>query len=147
MQSESEKIKNLLIEAKTIAVVGASRNREKPAYKVPAYLKEKGYKILPVNPNADEILGEKAYKSIDELAEEVRKKNIGVDIFDIFRPSEECYEIVKKIIKAGLKPEAIWLQLGIKNEEAKKLAEKHGIAFIQDRCMMIEHKKIIQSRL
>lgn len=142
MKSESEKIAALLKEARTIAVIGASRNKEKAAYKVPAYLKEKGYKIIPVNPNAGEILGERAYKSIEELAEEVRKNKISIDIFDIFRPGEECYAIVEKIIKAKLKPKAIWLQLGIKNEEAKKLAEENGIVFIQDKCIMQEHRKV-----
>ena len=128
-----EDILKILKESKTIVVVGCSSNPEKAAHQVPKYMKEHGYKIIPVNPNSENILNEKTYKSISEIKE-------NVDIVDIFRPSEECLDVVKEAIK--LKPKVIWMQLGIINEEAKKLAEENGIKVVMDRCLMVEHRKL-----
>ena len=130
---DDEKIGKILIESKTIAVVGCSRDPEKDAHRVPKYLKEQGYKIIPVNPFADEILGEKVYKNVSEIKEPV-------DIVEIFRPSEDCLQVVKEAIK--IKPKIIWMQLGIKNEEAAEFAEENGIKVVMDRCMMKEHQKL-----
>src|SRR3989344_8011868 len=110
-----EDILKILKESKTIAVVGCSSNPEKAANRIPKYMQEHGYKIIPVNPNSENILNEKTCKSLSEIKE-------NVDIVDIFRPGEECLEVVKEAVK--LKPKAIWMQLGIINEEAKKLAEQ-----------------------
>ena len=118
-----------------MAVVGCSRDQEKDAHRVPKYLKEHGYKIIPVNPSAEEILGEKVYKTLSEIKEPI-------DIVDVFRPSEECLDVAKEAVK--INPKVIWMQLGIKNEEAAKLAEKNGIKVIMDRCIMIEHKRLIK---
>ncbi|MEM2918684.1 MAG: CoA-binding protein [Candidatus Altiarchaeota archaeon] len=131
-----KKIRKILNESKTIAVVGCSRDPEKDAHKIPKYLKERGYKIIPINPFAKEILGEKSYKTLSDIKEPI-------DIVNIFRPSEECLQIVKEAIKLKPKPKVIWMQLGIKNEEAKKLAEKNKIKVIMDRCIMTEHKNLI----
>lgn len=135
IMQDNKRIKEILQKSRTIAVVGCSRDPEKDAYKVPKYLKEHGYKIIPVNPFAEEILGEKVYKTLSGIKEPI-------DIVDIFRPSEECLDIVKEAIKMNLK--VIWMQLGIKNEEAAKLAEKKGIKVIMDRCIMIEHKHLMK---
>ena len=132
MISDKE-IKEILISSRKIVVVGLSRDQQKDAYKVSKYLKEKGYKIIPVNPFAEEILGEKVYKDISEIKEEV-------DIVDIFRPSDECLEIVKKAIR--LKPKVIWMQLGIENKEAEKLAEENKIKVVMNKCIMKEHQKL-----
>ncbi len=137
MISDNE-IVRILSESNSIAVVGCSRNPEKDAYKVPKYLKEQGYKIIPINPSADEILGERVYKTISEIEEPV-------DVINIFRPSEECLQVVKEAIK--LKPMAIWMQLGIRNVDAAKLAEKYGIKVVMDKCMMVEHKRLIAQAL
>ncbi|HLC60653.1 MAG TPA: CoA-binding protein [Candidatus Nanoarchaeia archaeon] len=126
-------VKKILETSKTIAVVGCSSNPEKPAHRIPRYMQEHGYKIIPVNPNSENILNEKSYKSISEL-------NKNIDIVDIFRPSEECLNVVNKAIK--IKPKVIWMQIGIINEEAKKLAERHGIKVVMDKCLMVEHKKL-----
>ncbi len=134
MNSE-EKFKKILQENKTIAVVGCSRESEKPSHTVPKYMKEEGYKIIPVNPFADQILGEKVHKSLSEI-------NEPIDIVNIFRPSEQCLEVVKEAI--NLKPKVIWMQLGIKNEEAAQLAEKNGIEVIMDKCFYIEHQNLIK---
>lgn len=131
---DDKEIIKILKESKTIAVVGCSRDPEKDAHKVPKYLKEQGYRIIPVNPFANEILGEKVYKTLSEIKEPV-------DVVDIFRPSDEVLGVVKEAIK--LKPKVIWMQLGIRNEEAAKLAEQNGIKVVMNSCMMIEHKRLI----
>ena len=127
-------IKSILENSKTIAVVGCSSNPEKAAHRIPRYMKEHGYKIIPVNPNSETVLGEKAYKSILDVKEKI-------DILDIFRPSEECLEVVKEAIK--IKPRVIWMQSGIINEDAKEIAEQHGIKVVMDKCIMVEHKKAV----
>jgi uncharacterized protein len=132
--TEEDSLKSLLKNSRNIAVVGVSRDPGKASYAVAAYLKKKGYKIIPVNPFADEILGEKSYKNISSIKERV-------DIVDIFRPGEDVYQIVKNAIR--LKPGAIWMQKGITNLKAKKLAEKYNIKVIMDRCIMAEHKRLI----
>ena len=131
-----KELKEILKSSKTIAVVGCSRDPEKDAYKVPKYLKEKGYKIIPINPFAEEILGEKVYKNLSEIKEEV-------DIVDIFRPSEECLGIVKEAIK--LKPKVIWMQLGIENKEAEKLAKENKIKVVMNKCIMREHQRFFEA--
>jgi len=103
-----DKIKRILKENNTIAVVGCSRDPQKAAHTVPKYMKEHGYKIIPVNPFADQILEEKVHKSLSEITE-------SIDIVNVFRPSEQCLEVVKEAV--NLKPKVVWIQLGIKNEE------------------------------
>ncbi len=131
---KAAEIKKILESCKTIAVVGCSSNPEKAANRIPKYMKEHGYKIIPVNPNSENILNEKTYKSLSEIKE-------NVDIVNIFRPSEECLEVVREAIR--LKPKVIWMQLVIINEEAKKLAEKNGIKVVMDKCLMVEYKRLI----
>ena len=118
---------------KKIAVVGMSRHSNKAAHFVPKYLSEQGYDITPINPIAEEILGKKAYPDILSVADLI-------DIVDIFRPSEQVLPVVQDAIK--IKPKVIWLQEGIHNEEAEKLAMKEGIIVIFNRCMLAEHKRL-----
>lgn len=120
-----------ILNFKTIAVVGCSTNPEKPAQYVPKYLQDQGYRIIPINPFADEILGEKVYKSLHEVPEE-----IGTVL--VFRPSEETPEIVKHAIDVGAK--AVWLQEGIKSDEAAELAQNAGLDIVMDRCMLKVHR-------
>ena len=126
----------ILSEAKTIAVVGASKNPEKDAYKIPKYLQEQGYRIIPVNPTADVILGERAYKSLSDVQEPY-------DVVDIFRPSEDVPPIVDEAVRGPAK--VIWMQLGIENDAAAKKAEAAGKIVVQNACMMIAHRKLIAS--
>jgi predicted CoA-binding protein len=133
-----ERIKEILEKSKIIAVVGASRTEGKPAHFVPAYLKSKGYKIIPINPFADEILGEKAYKSLLDIPPDIK-----IDVVDVFRPSEEVTKVVEEAIKRGVK--IVWLQSGIYNKEAVELAKKNNIEIIWDRCMMETHKRLFKS--
>jgi hypothetical protein len=120
---------------KVIAVVGMSKHPEKPSHYVPRYLMEQGYRVIPVNPAAEEILGERSYPSLDGVGEEI-------DVVNIFRPSEEALPIVKEAVRMGAK--AVWMQEGIINEEAAKFAEEKGIFVVMDRCMMKEHRAILK---
>jgi predicted CoA-binding protein len=120
-------------ELKNIAVVGMSKNLEKAAHYVPKYLAEKGYRIIPVNPTADEILGKKCYSELSDIPEHV-------DIVNVFRPSEQVMPVIDEAIK--LKPRVIWLQEGIHNIEAESLAQKAGIEVVFNRCMLAEHQRL-----
>lgn len=123
----------ILSKYKVIAVVGCSRNEGKPSHDVPEYLQSSGYKIIPVNPSADIILGEKAYKTLIEIP-------VPVEVVDVFRPSPEAPEIARQAAK--IKAKALWLQEGIFSEEAKKIAEENNMLFVMDKCMMKEHYKL-----
>jgi thioredoxin 1 len=125
-----------------VAVVGISRDSAKDSYKVAEYLKSKGYDIIPINPSADEILGEKCHKSLLDMPEDVQKR---IEIVDIFRPPQDVPPIVDQAIelrKKHGKPDVIWMQLGIVNEEAAKRAVKAGFTVVMNRCMMIEHRHL-----
>jgi predicted CoA-binding protein len=130
----SEEIKEVLENAKTIAIVGLSDKQERDSYKVASYLKEKGYKIIPVNPSKDEILGEKSYPDLKSIREKV-------DIVDVFRKIEAVPGIVDEAIE--LNPGTIWLQLGLAHRESAVKAEEAGIRFVQSKCLKIEHNKLI----
>jgi len=120
--------------------VGASKSPDKEAYTVPAYMKEHGYTIVPVNPTADQILGEKAYKSLMDLPPDLAKK---VDIVDVFRPSEELPQVAQQVIEMRKKygrPYAFWAQLGLENEEAKKMLSNNKIPYVMNACLRVVHK-------
>lgn len=140
--SGNETIREILETYRTVAVVGLSRDQQKDSYKVAEYLKSKGYKIVPINPLADEILGEKCYKSLVDLPESLQK---AIEIIDVFRPSKDVPSIVDEAIrlrKKHKKPHVIWMQLGIINEEAAKRAAEAGFKVVMDKCMMIEHGRL-----
>ncbi|MGC8662591.1 MAG: CoA-binding protein [Candidatus Micrarchaeia archaeon] len=117
-----------------IAVVGCSREVGKPSHDVPAYLQSVGYKIIPINPFASEILGEKAYKNLAEIG-------ASVDVVDVFRPAREALEIAKQAVEINAK--ALWLQEGIFSSEAEAYAKEHGLLFVENRCMMKEHYMLV----
>lgn len=126
-----------LLDAETIAVVGCSRSPEKDAHRIPKYLKEHGYRIVPINPHAESILGETAYDRLTDVPEEIE-----IDVVDVFRPSEAVPNIIEDALSRRDEVgdvQGIWLQLGIRNDEAAASAESAGIAVVQDRCMKIEH--------
>jgi predicted CoA-binding protein len=130
-----EQIREILSNKK-VAVIGISKNESKSAHYVPKYLSEHGFEISPVNPTADKILGKKCYSRITEI-------NSPIDIVDIFRPSEEVLPFVQDAIK--IKPKVIWLQLGIHNSEAEKLARDAGIDVVFNRCMLAEHQRLVSN--
>jgi predicted CoA-binding protein len=118
----------------TIAVVGCSTTPGKPAHDVPRYLQDHGYEVIPVNPFADEVLGETAHDSLAEVPE-------GVDVVDVFRPSEEVAGIVDEILQRE-DVRAVWLQLGITDDEAMERVEESGRLAVQDRCLKVEHGRL-----
>jgi hypothetical protein len=129
-ESEIERILGL----KTIAVVGLSKNPEKPSHYVPKYMKENGYTVIPVNPTAEEILGEKSYKNLLEVPDRI-------DIVNVFRPSQEAVPIARDAI--AKKAKVLWMQEGIVNEDAARIAKEGGLMTVMDRCMMKEHKRLL----
>lgn len=124
--------REILERAGTIAVVGIARTKDKPSGGVPAELQARGFRIVPVNPKADEILGERAYASLSDITEPV-------DVVEVFRPAAEAPEIARQAVAVGAK--ALWLQLGIVSEEARRIAEEAGLGFVQDRCMGVETRR------
>jgi predicted CoA-binding protein len=124
---------NLLRSAKTIAVVGLSNRRSRPSYGVSEYMQSRGYRIIPVNPNETEVLGEKAYASLDEIPGRV-------DIVDVFRRSEFVPEIVDAAIRIGA--QGVWMQEGVVNDDAAARARAAGLEVVMDRCILKEHRKM-----
>ncbi len=131
-----EKITQLLSDAKTIALIGASPKEARPSYRVMAYLQQAGYKVLPINPGQEgkQILGEKVYARLSDI-------EMPIDIVDIFRRAEFVGEIIDEAIK--VKAGAVWMQLGIINEEAATTARDAELAVVMDRCTKIEHARLI----
>ncbi len=123
-------IQRILNECKTIAIVGMSTDNQKASYFVASYMRSAGYRIIPVNPRADRILGQTCYPDLKSIPEPV-------DLVDIFRPSYECLDIVKEAI--ALKAKAVWLQLKIINEEAAERARKADLLVAMDCCVKMEH--------
>jgi len=126
---------------RTIAIVGLSRNPEKDSYKVAEFLKSKGYRIVPINPNAEDILGEKAYPSLRDLPENLKAE---LEVVNIFRRSEDVLPIVKEALEISKRYgniKAIWMQEGVINIEAAEAAKKAGLIVIMNRCMMKERLK------
>jgi predicted CoA-binding protein len=137
-----EEINSILESYRTVAVVGLSRDPDKPSYRVAQYLQSVGYRIIPVNPFVDEVLGEKSYKSLLDVPE-------AIDIVDIFRPAEAVPSIVEEAIQLKSRvgsPKVVWMQLGIVNEEAARQAKAAGFTVVMDRCMMREHKLLSMKR-
>lgn len=122
-----------LLDANTIAVVGSSTTPEKPAHYVPAYLLDHGYDVIPVNPMADEIFGRPAYDSLADVDAEI-------DLVNVFRPSEEIPTVVDSVLELDDEP-GIWIQLGIRNDQAVERAREAGLTVVQDRCIKVEHGK------
>lgn len=125
--------RDILSTAKTIAVVGLSADPMKPSYEVSEYMQRQGYRIIPVNPKESEVLGEKAYPSLEEIPHPV-------DMVNVFRRPAQTPEVVRSAIAIGAK--SVWLQLGIANEEARAIAQEAGLPYVEDRCVLIEHRKM-----
>ncbi len=127
-------IKAILESAHTIATVGFSSNPQRPGYYVPEYMMHKGYRVVPVNPLITEVLGQKAYPDLLAVPDKV-------DVVQIFRPPAEAPAIVEQAIKIGAK--VVWMQIGATNRDAAAVAQAAGLLVVMDKCMMIEHKRLI----
>jgi predicted CoA-binding protein len=122
----------ILERSKVIAVVGASGNPDKAAHAIPASLQGAGFKIIPVNPAADEIFGQKVYRSLADIDEQV-------DVVEVFRPSAEAADVARQAVEIGA--QTLWLQKGIVSDEARAIAEEAGLDFVQDECMGVERSR------
>jgi predicted CoA-binding protein len=130
--NSSETIKRILDECRTIAVVGLSSSTWRPSHGVAAYMQRAGYRVIPVNPNETEVLGEKSYASLNELTDKI-------DLVDVFRRSEEAGAVVDEAIAIGAK--AVWLQEGVIDEAAAQRAVNAGLLVVMDRCWLKEHAR------
>ncbi len=127
-------IKNILSKYKSIAMVGVSKDLKKTSNIVMRYMQDYGFKVYPVNPSAkgDKILGEKVYAKVTDI-------NKNIDIVDVFRPSSEAYGIAEDAVKIGAK--VLWLQLGIRDQKAKKLVEENKMEYVENKCTKMEYQK------
>ena len=127
-------LRRILARSRTIAVVGLSANWYRPSYFAAKYLQDHGYRVIPVNPNYEQVLGERCYPSVSAIPEPV-------DVVDGFRKPEEMVGLAREAVarKAGV----LWMQLGIRNEEAMRIANDAGLDVVVDRCMKIEHARIL----
>jgi len=131
-------MKDILLSTKTIASVGLSSNPGKESYGIVQYLKSQGYRVIPVNPTADEILGEKSYPDLESVPEKI-------DVVQVFRKPEDVPPVVESAIKTGAK--VVWMQEGIVNEEAAQKARQAGLQVVMDACMRMTHRRLIGERL
>ncbi len=123
----------ILNQYRTVAIVGASPNPERPSYRVASYLMEHGYQVIPVNPNAPVVLGNTSYPDLSSIPEKV-------EVVDIFRKSEEVMPIVEEAIK--IRAKVVWMQEGVINEEAAAKARGAGLLVVMDKCMLKEHQRL-----
>jgi predicted CoA-binding protein len=126
MSSKNER--EILESATTIAVVGASRDPNKAGGSVPVGLQRRGFRIIPINPFADELFGERVYRSLSEVPDRI-------DVVDVFRPAGDAAEIARQAVAVGAK--AVWLQLDIRSAEARRIAEAAGLDYVEDSCMAV----------
>jgi hypothetical protein len=126
-------VERILTTYQTITVVGASAAPAKAAHSVPAHMQQLGWRIIPVNPHADEILGEPVYRQLADVPEQV-------GLVDVFRPSPQTPDVARQAVAVGAT--ALWLQLGVASEEARAIAEGAGLLYVEDRCLVIEQRRL-----
>jgi len=131
-QPRADTILELLKKYKTIAVIGLSSNRMRPSFGVTEYMQGEGYRIIPVNPNETEVLGEKSYARLEDVPERI-------EIVNVFRRAEEVAPVVESAIRVGAK--VVWMQSGVENEEAAEKARAAGMVVIEDACILVEHQR------
>jgi hypothetical protein len=133
---DDETIRRILSESRTIAVVGLSPKEDRPSHRVASYLISQGFRVIPIHPKATEILGQRAYPFLEDVPDDIK-----IDVVDVFRKPQETPPIARQAVKRGAK--VLWLQEGIVNEEAAKIASEGGLLVVMDRCMLKEHKRLI----
>lgn len=132
--SEADTIRHILDHYRTVAVVGLSPKTHRDSYKVAQYIQAQGWRIIPINPNATEILGEKAYPSLTEAA-----RHETIEVVDVFRNSADVPPVVDEAMAIGAK--AVWLQLGIAHDAAAQKAHAAGLLVVQNNCLLVEHRR------
>ena len=131
-EASADTILELLKKYKTIAVVGLSSNPMRPSHGVTEYMQGAGYRIIPVNPNETEVLGQKSYARLEDVPEKI-------DIVNVFRRAEEVPPVVESAIRVGAK--VVWMQMGIENQESAERARAAGLVAIEDACILVEHRR------
>lgn len=131
--NDSDSIRSLLTSSRTIAVVGCSARPERDSHRVAAYLQQAGFRVIPINPGQDEILGERCYPDLSSIPNEQ-----AIDIVDVFRRPEHVRPIAEQAIARGVR--ALWLQLGVRNPVAERRAAEAGLHVVADRCLKVEHQ-------
>lgn len=126
-------VERILTTYRTITVVGASAHESKPAHYVPATMQDHGWRIIPVNPHAGTVFGQPAYPTLADVPEQV-------EFVDVFRPAAATPDIARQAVAVGAK--ALWLQLGIRSAEARRIAEDAGLAYVEDRCLIVERGRL-----
>jgi len=134
---DDAQVRERLCHDRTVAVVGISPKEDRPSYRVASYLQSKGYRIIPVRPDGEKILGERVYRSLKEIPAE-----INIDIVDIFRKSEDVPPVVEEAIDRKVK--VVWMQEGVIHDEAAARAEKAGLKVVMDRCIKKEHQRLMK---
>jgi predicted CoA-binding protein len=135
MKPMADPILEILKTHKAVAVVGLSSNPARPSYGVTEYMQSVGYKIIPVNPNETEVLGEKSYAQLEDVPEKI-------EIVDVFRRAEDVPPVVESAIRVGAK--VLWMQLGIENAEAAERARAAGLIVVEDACILVEHRRRVK---
>jgi hypothetical protein len=130
-----ERVREILANARTIAVVGLSDKVERDSNEVARYLQSQGYRVVPVNPALTEVLGERAYPSVADIPPEIR-----VDIVDIFRRSDQVPPVVLEAVRRGVP--TVWMQLGVEHEGAAATARTAGATVLENRCIMVDHRRL-----
>ncbi len=133
--SQEAAICNILESCRTVAVVGLSPKPDRDSFRVSRYMQSRGWRIVPVNPNATEVLGEKAYATLTQAAADTR-----IDLVNVFRNSEDVPPVVDEAIAIGA--QAVWLQVGISHQAASAKARAAGLQVVQDKCLMVEHARL-----
>ena len=131
---ERSEIRRLLRDARTVAVVGLSADAARPSHGVARYLLEHGYRIIPVNPNCKQVLGQPCYPDL-------RSVPVPVDVVDVFRRPAECAAVAREAVAIGAR--ALWLQLGVVDEQARRIGEGGGLTVVMDRCIQVEHARLL----
>lgn len=138
MESD-EALRELLASVKTIAVVGIKSGEAEDAHRIPRYMQQSGYRIVPVTPKLDRVLGERAYASLARVEEPI-------DLVNLFRAPAHVPIHVDEVLALPHRPRGVWMQLGISHEESARRLEEAGIAAVQNRCLMVEHRRLLGIR-
>lgn len=137
----TKQVERILKNSRTIAIIGCSLNPYRTSYHIASYLKEAGFTIIPVHPNYEEVLGEKVYKKVYDIPGDIK-----IDIVDIFRKSRYTADMVDDVIarvKVTADKPLVWTQLGVSSNEAKQKAKEAGLTYVEEKCLMVEHKKLV----
>ncbi len=135
-RSEADSVAWILRHCRTVAVVGLSPKPHRASFEVAQYMQAQGWRLVPINPNAREVLGEKAYASLSEAAQFER-----IDLVDVFRHSEDVPPVAEEAVAIGAR--ALWLQLGIRHDAALARAQAAGLVAVQDRCLKVDHRRLL----